>query len=147
MKKLLIASIVMLASLTACQNSNDEMISTPVGKEKIEKSNKVTAREGEDLPPLSPEEEKAMIEDAKETLRLNREAELNGLGEVTGRRSVILCHTNYNSDFGHACVWNNGYLVSVSWEPEWISGTLGNSGFYNTENIEFTGTVVPRCNC
>lgn len=134
----------MLATLTACNNSNDEMISTPVGKEKIE--SKVTAREGEELPPLSPEEEKAMIEDAVETVRLNRDAELNGLGEVTGRRSVILCHTNYLSDYGHACVWNNGYLVSVTWEPEHDHGPIYDQTPADP-TIVFTGTVVPRCNC
>ena len=37
----------MLASITSCSNSNDEFVTTPVGKEKI--SSKITAREGAEV--------------------------------------------------------------------------------------------------
>lgn len=136
----------MLASLTACQNSNDEMISTPVGKDKIEKSNKATAREGEELPPLSPEEEKAMIEDAVTNLRENRENEIKNKISTSRYASTILCHTDYLSSFGTACVWNNGYLVTVTWQPQGFNPN-SNHAWSPDDPIEYTGTVTNHCNC
>jgi len=136
----------MLATLTSCNNSESQ-ISSPEQKGAIFQS-KAAAR-GEELPPLSKEEEKAVIDEAIETLRLDREAELKGGTGDADRKALILCHTSYQSMSGHACVYNSsGYLVSVTWGLDVGNPTYnGNDSLPSEPHIIYHGSVVPRCNC
>lgn len=131
----------MLAMLTSCNNSEGQINSEDQQHQTF--SGKTAARESEEIPQLTPEQEKAMIEDAVANLQENREAELKGSNEAGRYASTILCHTNYNSQYGHACVWNNGYLVNVSWEPK----TYANGAGIYPDWTVYSGSVVPRCNC
>jgi hypothetical protein len=99
MKKLLIASIVMLASITSCSNSNDEFVTTPVGKENV--SSKITARDGSEL---TENEIKALQElkavesndDASREAAAAVERLVNG-GNLTQKISTqIMCHGDYS---------------------------------------------------
>ncbi|ALR29749.1 hypothetical protein ATE47_04085 [Chryseobacterium sp. IHB B 17019] len=139
MKKLLIASIVMLASLTACQNSNDEFVTTPVGTQKV--ADKTMAREGEEM---TKEEQIAMVE----ALDAVKEAMVRG--ETTGR-AIILCHTPWNTVMGHACVSNMGYTFNVSWDAHTYSPGGGQSIInyddYGNYIYNWHTTLQPRCNC
>lgn len=147
MKKAIFASIIMLATLTACNNSEGS-INNPEDQKGAVFQSKAAARGGEELPSLSPEEEKAVIEEAIETLKSDQESELNGNGSTD--RARILCHTNYSSPSGHACVYNSsGYLVTVTWDyvrdlynVGEMMGLDPDSGHY-----VYHGTVTPRCNC
>lgn len=143
MKKLFSIGVLTLVMLTSCQNSNDEITSKPEAKTF---SSKTTAK-GEELPKLTPEQEREMIEDAIANVKESRQNELDGKVSSDRYPSTILCHSNYNQPTGQACVWNNGYLVSVTWEPEFIYGPGGNSGYYNYENIIFTGQTTSHCSC
>lgn len=141
MKKLFFAGALVLAMLQSCNNSEGQINQEEQQHQTF--ASKITAK-GE-LPPLSPEDEKALIEEAVENLRLSREAELKEV--FTERRSQILCHTNYNSDYGHACVYSSsGYLVTVTWSPE-FTPDHGQGGIPIPGTIQYNGSVTPRCNC
>lgn len=147
MKKLFFAGAFALAALTSCQNSESQ-ISSPEQKGSVFQS-KAAARGGEELPPLSKEEEKAVIDEAIETLRLDREAELKGGSGDANRAAMILCHTSYQQMSGHACVYNSsGYLVSVTWGLDVGNPSYnGGDSLPSEPHIIYHGTVVPRCNC
>lgn len=147
MKKLFFASILMLATLTACNNETSN--TAPEEQQNQTFSSKTMAR-GEDLPELTPEEEKAVIEEAARTLMYVRESELKGEEADTGRKALILCHTNLSAMSGHACVYNSsGYLVTVTWSLESEHYDAGNGlwGTYPDHRIIYRGKVTPRCNC
>lgn len=148
MKKLFFAGAFALALMTSCQNSESQ-ISSPEDQKGVVFQSRAAARGGEELPPLSAEEEKAVIEEAIETLRLDREAELKGENGDAGRKPLILCHTSYSSPSGHACVYNSsGYLVDVSWGPkEYHFGTGGETVGVLHGTLVYSGHVTPRCNC
>ena len=141
MKKLFFAGAFALAALTSCQNSESSM-SNPEDQKGTVFQSKAAARGGEELPPLSKEEEKAVIEEAIETLRMEKE---RGEKDETGRRPVILCHTPYSGSYGHACVYNSsGYLVNVSWQPS--------DDYYpflppKGSGPAYSAQVVNQCNC
>jgi hypothetical protein len=88
------------------------------------------------------------MQDVMETVKLNRESELKGTGPVTGRRSTINCHTNYNSGWGHACVFLNGYMYNVTWtqvnDTAWVNG---NYVVYPDTHTEYSSVSVHSCNC
>lgn len=121
----------MLASLTACQNSNDEMISTPVGKEKIEKSNKATARES--------------VYSANDTELLQSVNDYMIANKLAGGSAYIACHTDYLQNSGHACVYSGGYLFNVSWSPWSHNPEMAVDPEYNP--IIYTATQTTSCNC
>lgn len=130
MKKLLIASIVMLASLTACNNSNDEMISTPVGKEKVQ--SKATARGSDDVA-----NDNDLLQSVNDYMIANK---------LAGGSAYIACHSDYTQDVGHACVYSGGYLFNVSWTIYESYPHNGNLGNILPEPV-YTATQVTTCNC
>lgn len=143
MKKLFLAGVITLAALTSCQNSESSI--TPEEQQKQTFQSKTTSREAGELPALTPEEEKAAIDETIQTLKNEREAELKG--ETTERKNLILCHTSYNSISGHACVYTtHGYLVEVTWEPDYDYSHFPVQTPPDP-NIIYSGHVVPRCNC
>ena len=136
-------------TLTACNNENST--TAPEEQQKQTFSSKTMARDGEEIPELTPEEEKAVIEEAARTLLLDREDELKGQTGDAGRKALILCHTNYSAPSGHACVYNSsGYLVTVTWSTGSEQYYAGN-GLYGTypdrPKTYYSGTITPRCNC
>lgn len=137
-----ILNLYALTMLAACQNETTEGLTTQQNPETF-----VSKASGEELPQLTPEQEKEMIADAIVIVKASRQKEIDGDLSKDKNATTILCHTNYNEPRGHACVWSNGYLVSVVWSPEFILGPGGNSGYENYENIIYTGQVTPRCSC
>lgn len=138
----------MLATLTSCNNSESSI--APEEQQHQTFQSKTTAREAGELPALTPEEEKAVIEEASRTLMLDREAELKGESPDAGRKNLILCHTNYNAPSGHACVYSSsGYLVSVTWsQVDTYNAGGGLIGHYpDGGHTVYHGAVTPRCNC
>lgn len=133
----------MLASVQSCNNSEAQI--NPEEQQHQTFKSKTTAREAGELQALTPEEEKAAIDETIETLKNERDAELKG--ESTERKNLILCHTSYGSSYGHACVYTtHGYLVEVSWTPEYTPDH-GNGGTPIPGTIQYSGTVTSHCNC
>lgn len=133
MKKLFFASIVMLATLTAC--NNETSTTAPEEQKNQTFSSKTAAREGDEK---EDSEQAAII--------LHKDLEAGG-GTDTER---ILCHTPYSSPKGHACVQVNNHLFNVSWvtdsEP-WIGITPTGSDTYFYYNTYYTATLTGSCNC
>jgi hypothetical protein len=129
MKKAIIASILMLATLTACNNS--EPGNTPEEQQKQVFQNKTAAKE-------------VNYTDEKEFIALAEEIVEKDLESGGGTDSRILCHTPYNIDHGHACLYNSsGYLVTVTWSPDPRYGEL----VPPDADLVYSGQVTPRCNC
>lgn len=136
MKNLFLTMIIAIfATLSIYSCSNDSMESTK--PEPIQKTS-VSNASAKDAKDLTPDQQKEMIDDAVAKVRESRELK----EENTNRPAQILCHTSYAGDSGHACVWSNGYLVNVTWSPM----TYGNQTPPDP-GTEYTGTIVPRCNC
>ena len=143
MKKLLIASIVMLASLTACQNenSNNEMNFSD-GKASTSKS--IASKEGDQsttLELLGTANDEFLLRSAENNISVN------GLA-ITDRRAYIACHTDYTSYSGHSCVYSGGYLFTVSWSP-YFEGQTTTQFDPDTGQpfLHYTATQVTTCNC
>lgn len=148
MKKAIFASIIMLATLTAC-NSSETANSSEETQNQTFQSKTAARGEGEELPALTPEQEKVVTSDAMEVLKSSRESELNGDAPVSDRRAIIICHSNYAASTGHACALSpGGYLTEVTWGPEQtqVGGSNGPI-MENPTHTVYHGTLVPRCTC
>lgn len=124
----------MLATLTACNNSESQ-ISSPEDQTHQTFQSKTTAREGEENP-----DEKEAMNEAIEIIY--KDSELGG-----GTDSRILCHTPYGTGQGHACVQLGITLVSVDWGPIEYWGSHGEIHGTIHGTLVYTGHVVTRCNC
>lgn len=154
MKKLFnLAMILMIAIFTLSCNNTDNPESVKQEVNNDSKSNLAARGEGQEIKDpsnLTLEEQKELTSEAFEAVmyfKNNPEAEQ--FVTPSGRKAVTLCHDSYNSPRGNACVYNSsGYLVNVTWEPQFISGPSGNSGFYFDDGPRtYTGTIVSQCNC
>lgn len=134
MKKLFLASVFALATLTSCNNSEAQI--TPEEQQHQTFQSKNTAREAD------PADEKEAVAQAIEIIK--KDVEVGG-----GSNSKILCHTSYLEDTGHACVQIGSYLVNVTWHPLYTShdGNIGLPVDEEFNPIIYDGAVVPRCNC
>lgn len=130
MKKLFFASIVMLETLTACNNSEAQI--NPEEQKNQTFSGNISAREGDE------KEDSSQAE-----IILQKDLEAGG-GTDTQR---ILCHTPYNYASGHACVVVNNHLFNVSWETVWYPPTPNIPGDEIGEVTEYTATLTGSCNC
>ncbi len=144
MKKLFFASVFALATLTACNNETPATSQEETQNQTFQ--SKSTTAKGEELPPLTPTQEREMIADAVANVKEQLEAEYYKTQAPTGRKSVILCHTSYNSNYGSACVYNGGYLVHVTWTPQYTPDH-GTGGMPIPMTIQYQGEVTSHCSC
>ncbi len=134
----------MLATLTACNNETSTTAQEETQNQTFQ--SKATTAKGEELPPLTPTQEREMIADAIANVKENQEAEFNGTQVANRRKSIILCHTSYNSSYGSACVYNGGYLVHVTWTPQYTPDH-GAGGMPIPGTIQYQGAVTSQCSC
>ncbi|MDF2931239.1 MAG: hypothetical protein K0R36_570 [Chryseobacterium sp.] len=141
MRKLLFFVLISAMSLVLFSCSNETSSVTPE-QPTLEKLQKIQAKEGEEL---TPESEKALIDEA---LAFVERSNINNEDEPQTEIQRILCHTKYGATHGHACVWEQGFLVNVEWQPSSIYQNP--DGYWNVPpnpSLSYSGTVVTKCNC
>lgn len=133
MKKLLLAmSVLMLTIFTSCNNSESSTTSE-------EQQNQTFS--GNEASKDDSEEE---IENFRlEAIKMVQEDRSRALSGSLEPRPLILCHTNYESSYGHSCVYSGGYLFEVTWQPMPLNG--GNA--VDPMNSLWTANLVTRCDC
>ncbi len=133
----------MLATLTACNNETPATSQEETQNQTFQ--SKATTAKGEELPPLTPTQEREMIADAIANVSENLDAWNKKTTASTDRKSVILCHTSYSGAYGSACVYNGGYLVHVTWSPRTF--VVGEQVMVIPETVNYHGQVVSQCSC
>ncbi len=133
----------MLATLTACNNET----STTAPEEQQNQTFsalKTTAREGATL---TPEEEKANIEESIAFVKQERQDFVDGKTNYnSSSRRSIQCHTNYLADSGHACVFLNGYMYNVTWSTQAVPDYSTNPTVLVPTEV-WTSESVHSCRC
>lgn len=125
MKKLFLASVFALATLTAC--NNETSTTTPEEQQNQTFSSQTMTRDGN-------EDEEA----AEAELIVQEDMKAGGTGNVR-----ILCHTNYSSPRGNACVKVNNHLFNVTWYIDPYQTDPDEGGHWS----QWTSTLVSSCNC
>lgn len=154
MKNLLrfvLISAIGAMSLTSCNNADTpQSVNQEVNSNS--KTNLQARGEGQEIKDpsnLTPEEQREFITVAIEAIQYfqkNPDATEYTSRAGAGIKAITLCHTPYNSGYGHACVYNSsGYLVNVSWEPKMIDH--GNTSGVYPDTTVYSGQIVSQCSC
>lgn len=153
MKKLLnLAMILMIAIFTlSCSNTETpDAVKNEVNSNSIQNLQaKSSGEEIKDPSTLTPEEQQEMINEGIQAIEFFvKSPQETEFIATSGRKAVTLCHDNYNSLHGNACVYNSsGYLVNVSWGPKLVSHDGGDTAFEDINVRVYTGNIVSQCNC
>lgn len=121
-----------MITMTIYSCSNDSMETTKSEPQQKSVANKTFARSADG----TTKEEQAAIDILQ--------GGMSGRIYQGGTSAYIDCHTNYNDDWGNACVWSNGYLFNVSWTTVYSPGYFGGPRVGNTH---YVATQTSFCHC
>ena len=142
MKKLFLASVFALATLTAC--NNDELINYPSSqKEEVSKN---LARSDDEQSTEIPEgyTENPTDDNAIEAIKVIEE-DYSTDSNTSGK---IICHTPYNTWNGNACVRSGGHLFIVMWQiaPTLVFDNNGNH-HWEIQQHYYVSEPLQSCKC